>query len=148
MAIPACATKHLGQNEGGGLDKTTFESLWPNLSFKLCDIIFLHKLFATNLPKINTAISLAYGHSYSLLLIKGAQLLSCVWLFGAPKTGVLSWWNFPGKNTGAGCHFLLQGNLKGSFCLKIMSNFNDAIYFLSAFWMYVIFYWFKYTGFL
>ena len=38
---------------------------------------------------------------------------SRVWLFATPCTIVcqaLSPWDFPGKNTGVGCHFLLQGN--------------------------------------
>ena len=42
------------------------------------------------------------------------KLLSCVQLFGAyqaPPTRLLLPWEFPGKNTGVGCHFLLQGNL-------------------------------------
>ena len=38
-----------------------------------------------------------------------AQFLSCVWPFAASWTArLLCPWNFPGKNTGAGCHFLLQ----------------------------------------
>ena len=28
---------------------------------------------------------------------------------GSPPSRILCPWNFPGKNTGAGCHFLLQG---------------------------------------
>ena len=37
--------------------------------------------------------------------------LSCVQLFVTPWTVACQAlaWNFPGKNTGAGCHFLLQG---------------------------------------
>ena len=30
---------------------------------------------------------------------------------GLEPTRILCSWDFPGKNTGAGCHFLLQGNL-------------------------------------
>ena len=40
------------------------------------------------------------------------QSFSCVWLIVTPWTAVhqiLCAWNFPGKNTGVGCHFLLQG---------------------------------------
>ena len=40
------------------------------------------------------------------------QSLSCVWLFAAPmgySPPGSSVHGFPGKNTGAGCHFLLQG---------------------------------------
>ena len=32
-------------------------------------------------------------------------------LFGLEPARLLSLWCFPGKNTGAGCHFLLQGSL-------------------------------------
>ena len=37
--------------------------------------------------------------------------LSCVWFFATPWTiaRLLCLWAFPGKNSGAGCHFLLQG---------------------------------------
>ena len=48
----------------------------------------------------------------ALLCRKHAQLLSHVQLFATPGTAAhlapLSW-NFPGKNTRVGCHFLLQG---------------------------------------
>ena len=40
-----------------------------------------------------------------------AQSLSHVRLFVSPwtvATRLLCWWNFPGKNTGVGCQFLLQ----------------------------------------
>ena len=43
-----------------------------------------------------------------------AQSLSVVWLFVTSWTvayRLLCPWDFPGKNTGVGCHFLLQGNL-------------------------------------
>ena len=40
-------------------------------------------------------------------------LLSCVWLFCDPMDGrltrILCLWDFPGKNIGMGCLFLLQG---------------------------------------
>ena len=39
-------------------------------------------------------------------------MLSYVWFFVTPwiiATRLLCPWNFPGKNTGAGCHLLLQG---------------------------------------
>ena len=41
------------------------------------------------------------------------KLLSRVWLFATPWTVTYIWllqpWDFPGKNAGVGCHFLLQG---------------------------------------
>ena len=37
------------------------------------------------------------------------HMLSCVWLFATPWTArLLCAWNFPSKNTGECCHFLLQ----------------------------------------
>ena len=41
-----------------------------------------------------------------------AELLNHVWPFATPWTvacHLLYPWDFPGKNTGVGCHFLLQG---------------------------------------
>ena len=38
-----------------------------------------------------------------------AQMLSRVWLFATPWTEGSYVWDSPGKNTGVGCHFLLQG---------------------------------------
>ena len=47
------------------------------------------------------------------------QLPSCVWLFVTPWTAALQIslsltisWNLPGKNTGMGCHFFLQGTFQ------------------------------------
>ena len=37
------------------------------------------------------------------------QLLSHVRFFVTPCSRVLCSWDFPGKNTGVGCHFLFQG---------------------------------------
>ena len=44
--------------------------------------------------------------------VSEVKLLGRVWLFATPwtvATRLLSPWNFPGKSTGMGCHFLLQG---------------------------------------
>ena len=52
---------------------------------------------------------LLFPNSWILVLV-----LSCVWLFVTPwtvATRLLCPWNSPGKNTGVGCHSLLQGNL-------------------------------------
>ena len=35
--------------------------------------------------------------------------LTLLWLHGLQPTRLLCPWDFPGKNTGMGCHFLLQG---------------------------------------
>ena len=56
---------------------------------------------------------------YCVCVCVHAQLLSHVQLFATPwgakkelpfaPVRLLYPWNFPGKNAGAGCHFLLQG---------------------------------------
>ena len=51
---------------------------------------------------------------YKAVNIVIVQSLSCVELFvthGLQLTRLLCPWNSPGKNTGVGCHFLLQRNL-------------------------------------
>ena len=59
------------------------------------------------------------GHLFWVFVLEGLlglhgdseKLLSCVWLFSTPWTvayQTLSSWDFPGKNTGVGCQFLLQ----------------------------------------
>ena len=54
-----------------------------------------------------------------------AYLLSHVRLFAIPMdpTRLLCLWDFPGKNTGMGCHFPLQGIFltQGSPALKVDS---------------------------
>ena len=49
------------------------------------------------------------GHMVNFLFLLQLLLLSCyhAQLFCDPR--LLFPWNFPGKNTGVGCHFLLQG---------------------------------------
>ena len=50
--------------------------------------------------------------SLSLSLVKWVKSLSPVWLFATPWTVAYQGphpWDFPGKSTGVGCHFLLQG---------------------------------------
>ena len=38
-----------------------------------------------------------------------AQSCPILWPYGLQPSKLLCPWNFPGKNTGTGCHFLLQG---------------------------------------
>ena len=53
-----------------------------------------------------------FSHRLEVNLKIVVQLLSCVQLFAAKWTvapRLLCQGDFPGKNTGVGCHFLLQG---------------------------------------
>ena len=59
-----------------------------------------------------------YGHFFcfsevnifSFLVTKSRQTL--LWLHGLEPTRLLCPWAFPDKNTGVGCHFLLQGTFQ------------------------------------
>ena len=65
---------------------------------------FLLRIFAFSCFIVKAAVS--------TMLNRHAWLLSQKWLFAIPWTvapGHLCPWNFPSKNTGVGCHFLLQG---------------------------------------
>ena len=42
-------------------------------------------------------------------MLGGSVMSNSVWPHRLLPTGLLCSWDFPGKNTGAGCHFLLQG---------------------------------------
>ena len=56
-----------------------------------------------------TSVNPLPGPCYAVIIV---QLLSHVWLLVTPWTlpaRLLCPWDFPGKNTGVGCHFLLQG---------------------------------------
>ena len=69
-------------------------------------------------------------------------VLSCVWLFVTlwtvasrlHKLQLLSPWDFPGKNTGVGCHFLLQGIFltQGSNPRLLQSPGRQVLYFCAT----------------
>ena len=44
-----------------------------------------------------------------LLLFSSSVMSNSLRLYGLQASRLLCPWNFPGKNMGAGCHFLLQG---------------------------------------
>ena len=44
-----------------------------------------------------------------LLLFSCYVMFNSVWPYGVQPSMLLCPWGFPGKNTGVGCHFLLQG---------------------------------------
>ena len=53
---------------------------------------------------------------------------------GLQPTRLLCPWDFPGKNTGVGCHFLLQGIFPTQGSLKSIYRFNAISRKLSSFW--------------
>ena len=53
-------------------------------------------------------LSLDITHMY---IYSSSVVSNSLWPYGRQPSRLFSAWNFPGKNTGMGCHFLLQGNL-------------------------------------
>ena len=50
-----------------------------------------------------------FMHNFSLLLLSRKVVSDSLQPHGLQPTKLFSPWDFPGKNTGVGCHFLLQG---------------------------------------
>ena len=46
---------------------------------------------------------------YYVCVLSGSVMSNSLWLYGLKPARFLCPWNFPDKNTGVGCHFLLQG---------------------------------------
>ena len=96
--------------------------LWSLRTTGICAIFILRILAQTVFFffKLNLTHSASSGKILAHLLGKSTYVccccgcvLSCVRFFVTPwaiqPARLLSPWNFPGENTGAGCHFLLQG---------------------------------------
>ena len=66
----------------------------------------------SNWTELNTKKKKKAQKSPSLCSLARSTKVLIVWLFVTPWTvahRLLCPWDFPGKNTGVGCHFLLQG---------------------------------------
>ena len=63
------------------------------------------------------------------------QLLSCVWLF-CDSIRLLCPWDFPGKNTEVGCHFLLWGISwpRNQTCVSLISCIGRQILYHCVTW--------------
>ena len=78
-----------------------FSIKWSDKRTEKCDLTCLTflGLHILKYPDFNTATQHGHGHAQLCSTLR-LQTVTCQ----APRP-----WNFPGKNTGAGCHFLLQG---------------------------------------
>ena len=83
-------------------------SIWQyfscNLSHEI-DIISLMPLFMRR----KNILLRCYSRALKLLLFSRQVISDSLWSRGLSPARLLCPWNFPGKNTGVGCHFLLQG---------------------------------------
>ena len=59
--------------------------------------------------KIHTYVHYIYIYIYIKLKVSCSVVSDSLRPHGLQPARLLCLWNFPGKNTGVGCHFLLQG---------------------------------------
>ena len=94
----------------------------------ISSLAFVDWYFSSNLRKITAIISsnityLLYYPSFHPAAAAAKSLQSCPTLCdpidGRQPTRLPHPWDSPGKNTGVGCHFLLQ-------CMKVKSESEDA----------------------
>ena len=89
-----------------------------------------------NQPSVLQTILQSHRHQDSIVKVK-VQLLSHVRLFTTPwmvahqPTRFLRPWDSPGKNTGVGCHFLLQGIFSTQGSNPGLQNCRRILYQLS-----------------
>ena len=61
-----------------------------------------------------------------------------LWLHGLQPTKPFCWWIFPGKNTGMGCHFLLQGIFPTQDQTQMQGkHFNTSTRVATCFWAHL-----------
>ena len=53
----------------------------------------------------------SFWEAHPVCVLSRSVMSSSLWPHGLKPTRLFCWWNFPGKNTRAGSHSLLQGNL-------------------------------------
>lgn len=58
---------------------------------------------------INLCIKYYLGTVVIVQLLSRVRIFVTSWTVACQRTEILCPWDFPGKNSGAGCHFLLQG---------------------------------------
>ena len=91
--------------------------------FFVCLFVFIQITFIQHLLCARYRSS-CFGYVMVVYLLSRVLLL---WSHGLQPAGFLCPWDFPGKNTGVGCHFLLQGifltqglNLHLQHCRQIL----------------------------
>ena len=88
-----------------------FNQILYTIDTKFLSINYNLEQLEFSYPLIRLHISTSHQLNHTLTLALVVQLLNCVQLLqpqGLQPIRFLCPWNFPGKNTGVGCHFLLQ----------------------------------------
>ena len=63
--------------------------------------------------------------------VSGSAVSNSLWLYGLEPARLLCPWNSPGKNTGVGCHFLLQGIFPTQGSNLGLPHYRQMLYHLS-----------------
>ena len=107
-----------------------FLKLWSNETFRTLSALLKLKLWIVETP---TSWDVVVSPRSSPALL--TQSCPTLWLQGLQPTRLFCPWNFPGKNTGVGCHFLLQGifltqglNLGLPHCRSRQGLPNDSLF--------------------
>ena len=83
---------------------------WEAL-YGCCDCTYVTNLAYSPFPPPECLAKCIYTHVYLCSVVSNSLRPQELW-----HTRLLCPWNFPGKNTGVGCHFLLQGS-SSALCL-------------------------------
>ena len=88
-------------------DKTKDETCSQNLSFLFCHV--QNELGLTVGTDLGSELGRKMLQTQKRDHVSHSVMSESLWLHGLQPTRLHCPWDFPGKNTGAGCHSLLQG---------------------------------------
>ena len=91
----------------GGRGKAGIQRLRRSWTWEESGLTLLLK--TTVIPLSMLASFLTFQHRFLFLKLNCSVVPDSLQPRGLQAARLLCLWNFPGKNTGAGCHFLLQG---------------------------------------
>ena len=94
-------------------------------AFSLSSFTFIKRVFSSFL------FSAIRYHLYICVLVTQSCLTLCNPMECSPRVRLLCPWNFPGKNIGAGCRFLLQGIFPTQGLNLGFPNYGQILYLLS-----------------
>ena len=99
----------------------------PSLQGSSCSPLTLC-VFSCSIFFFFLMVFVRFCHSFLKVKVKS---LSRVWLFGTRWAVAVHPWDFPGKNTGVGCHFLLQRIFPTQESNPGLSHCRQTLYHLS-----------------
>ena len=82
---------------------------WSNLFSLLINKYLSGEYYKQWSPRDTTIGRNSSLNAFCVCALSHAVMSDCLWPHGLWATRLFCSWNFPGKNPGVGCHFLLQG---------------------------------------